>query len=95
MGRVTPLMTVDHIHVAFLNLMGGLYEAFEDLGIGSLEYVLFRTPCVYFDDERQYFILGDIEESSDDSSSSSDDSWSEDDEDYYVCACTPSPPPRS
>ncbi|KAL1516381.1 hypothetical protein ABEB36_000300 [Hypothenemus hampei] len=87
--QVTPLLSLNAINDAFLRLMGGLYQHFDDLGLGPLEYVLYRTPCVYFNENGQYFLVGDIEddddddddeESSDDSSSSSEDSWSEDEE---------------
>ncbi|KAL1487574.1 hypothetical protein ABEB36_015053 [Hypothenemus hampei] len=86
--RVSPLLTLNEVHTEFIDLMEGLYNEFEDLGLGPLDYVLFRTPCVYFNENGQYFLVGDIEdddddddeESSDDSSSSSEDSWSEDEE---------------
>ncbi|KAL1489829.1 hypothetical protein ABEB36_013761 [Hypothenemus hampei] len=78
--RVTPLLTIEEINSAFLHLMGGYYQSFNELGLGPLEYVLFRIPCVYFNEEGRYFAFGDIVESSDDSFSTSDDASSEEDE---------------
>ncbi|KAL1489615.1 hypothetical protein ABEB36_013563 [Hypothenemus hampei] len=54
--RENPLIKINDIEEKFYILTKDLLHNFQDMGLGTIEYVLLRTPYVYKDEHGQYYI---------------------------------------